>query len=364
MVIQEVLGVFGSANCMEYARRSFQAEKASKVGRGTFIRNLQRALRDAEVTLDKPQNAAEVVAKVVDISERCVRRNDNQGDAKPILVVALPLIGHRQERGRLVVKPAPPIVPSEEDGSVFPVPGAVVAALTRADGIDNRSDPGRPAGVVASGMIGVLPGRNYPTHVRKLAVSNVRQDVGGRKVDVIFPFRARALRVIEAGDTNVPNPIRCGPDGASEGSVVLPGAVVAVKQRGHGGMRETRLAQRIVDQVEFIGRGLRRNQLIARVQTSKASQATRVLGDECSIEIVSFRGRGGSRENELMGRCAGALVGLEHEIRPAVLLRHRDVGRDFGSLNELKLRIGWTVGRRMTARLVCAIHLALIGGCV
>jgi hypothetical protein len=46
-----------------------------------------------------------------------------------VLVVTLPLIRPRQERGRLVVKPAPPIVPSEEDGSVFPVPGAVVAAL-------------------------------------------------------------------------------------------------------------------------------------------------------------------------------------------------------------------------------------------
>jgi hypothetical protein len=29
-----------------------------------------------------------------------VRRNDNQGDAKPVLIVALPLIWHRQERGR------------------------------------------------------------------------------------------------------------------------------------------------------------------------------------------------------------------------------------------------------------------------
>jgi hypothetical protein len=108
MVIQEVPGTFASANCMEYARRSFQVEKASEVVRGTFIGNLQRALRDAEVTLDKPQNAAEVVATVVDISDRCVRRNDNQGDAKPVLIVALPLIRHRQERGRLVVKPAPP----------------------------------------------------------------------------------------------------------------------------------------------------------------------------------------------------------------------------------------------------------------
>jgi hypothetical protein len=46
MVIQEVLGVFGSANRMEHARRSSQAEKVSEVVRGTFIRNLQRALRD------------------------------------------------------------------------------------------------------------------------------------------------------------------------------------------------------------------------------------------------------------------------------------------------------------------------------
>jgi 16S rRNA C1402 N4-methylase RsmH len=107
MVIQEVLRVFGSANRMEPARRSFQAVKVGEVVRGTFIRNLQRALRDAEVMLDKPQNAAEVVAIVVDISDRCVRRNDNQGDAKPVLVVALPLIRHRQERGRLVVDKPP-----------------------------------------------------------------------------------------------------------------------------------------------------------------------------------------------------------------------------------------------------------------
>ena len=73
MVMQEVLGVFGSANRMEHARRSSQAEKVSEVVRGTFIRNLQRALRDAEVMLDKPQNAAEVVAIVADKSERCVR---------------------------------------------------------------------------------------------------------------------------------------------------------------------------------------------------------------------------------------------------------------------------------------------------
>ncbi len=34
---------------MEHARRSFQLEKANEVVRGTFIRNLQRALPDAKV---------------------------------------------------------------------------------------------------------------------------------------------------------------------------------------------------------------------------------------------------------------------------------------------------------------------------
>ena len=100
LVIQEKACPHGSSNFLERTRLHAEVEEALQVAVGARIGEAERALTYVEHALDELQNAAEVVAIVVDISGRCVRRNDNQGDAKPVLIVALPLIWHRQERGR------------------------------------------------------------------------------------------------------------------------------------------------------------------------------------------------------------------------------------------------------------------------
>ena len=57
-----------------------------------------------------------------------------------------------------------------------------------------------------------------------------------------------------------------------------------------------------------------------------------------------------------MGRRAGALIGLKHEIGPAVLLRHSDVGSNIRRVDILKRTFA---GAAIAA--IESVHFALIG---
>src|SRR5262249_52365390 len=59
-----------------------------------------------------------------------------------------------------------------------------------------------------------------------------------------------------------------------------------------------------------------------RIQSSETAGVrtfgAEVLRNKYRVGIVRSRGRGSTAENELVGRIAGSLVGLEHLIGPAV----------------------------------------------
>src|SRR5271157_169718 len=84
-----------------------------------------------------------------------------------------------------VIIPASPIVPSDDDGGVRPI-------LAIANGIDNRGYPGGSAAVVALGVIGLGAVGDHPTHLRKLAVGDVHQDLRLRNDHIVGPIRAGA----------------------------------------------------------------------------------------------------------------------------------------------------------------------------
>ena len=101
LVIDEELGALGSTDHVEGARRLLQVEKAREIVGRTCIRKVERTFLYAEIVLYESQNAAEVEAIVVHVTDRGVGGNDYQRSAKPVLVVALTLIRHRQKGRRL-----------------------------------------------------------------------------------------------------------------------------------------------------------------------------------------------------------------------------------------------------------------------
>src|ERR1019366_3020167 len=75
-----------------------------------------------------------------------------------------------------------------------------------------------------------------------------------------------------------------------------------------------------------------RNQIINRASKSQASRPitgdqgiVEVFRDKSGLGIISRCGRGCAPKNELMGRIAWTLIGLEHVVCPAILLRKRQI---------------------------------------
>jgi hypothetical protein len=96
LVIHEKLLAERSSDHVECTRRHVQVEKAGEIVGGALVGEIKRTLRDAEVLLDKPENAPEVVAKVVNVSLRSVSRDYHQRYAEAVLVIALALLRDRQ----------------------------------------------------------------------------------------------------------------------------------------------------------------------------------------------------------------------------------------------------------------------------
>ena len=86
-----------------------------------------------------------------------------------------------------MVVPSPPIVPCDDDGGVRPI-------LAIADRISNRCYPRGPTAVAGCVVIGTGAGRNNPTHLRELAVSDVHQNLRLRDNHIIGPIRAGASK--------------------------------------------------------------------------------------------------------------------------------------------------------------------------
>src|SRR6266481_2776851 len=70
LIIQEKLLPKRGADSLEYARRLLQVEEACEVVCGALVGEVKRTLRDAEILLDKPQDATKVIVKVVNVSLR------------------------------------------------------------------------------------------------------------------------------------------------------------------------------------------------------------------------------------------------------------------------------------------------------
>src|SRR5580658_8086976 len=121
LVIQKEFLPQRSADGTECARRLSQVEKIPEIGGGALVRKSKRTLRDAEVLLDKPENASEVVAFVVNIAHRRVGRDHHQRYAKAVLIIALTIRRHGQESWRLVIVPTSPVVPCNKDRRVLPI---------------------------------------------------------------------------------------------------------------------------------------------------------------------------------------------------------------------------------------------------
>src|SRR5262249_27315123 len=173
----------------EGTRRHFNVEEGAEIACRSSIGKIERAFLNSEVELNKPQNAAEIVADIADKARGRISGDDKQRDAKAILVVALVT---RQNRRRLVVVPAAPIIPCDEYGSIVPVTHSV-AVIIVPDGIDNGCDPRRPASVAPTRVIRILGRGNDPADGTKLAVGDILQDIGRPKVDIVVPLRSRAV---------------------------------------------------------------------------------------------------------------------------------------------------------------------------
>src|SRR4029077_8158345 len=96
-------------------------KKACKIGGSALVRKIKRTLLDAKVLLDEPEDAAEVIPKVVNVSLRSVGRDYQQRYPEAVLIVALALLRHRQQSRGLVIIPTSPVVPGNNDCRVLPI---------------------------------------------------------------------------------------------------------------------------------------------------------------------------------------------------------------------------------------------------
>jgi len=91
LVVYEETGVLRRCDGLECARHLRKLEEAAQIRRRARIGEIQASDRQAEVVLDEPQDTAEIVADVADISLRRVSGNHHQRHPEAVLVIALGL---------------------------------------------------------------------------------------------------------------------------------------------------------------------------------------------------------------------------------------------------------------------------------
>src|SRR5262245_31074180 len=133
--------------------------------------------------LDETQNAAEVMPEIADITYWRVGGDHNQRNTESILVVALE---QRSNRWRLVIVPAAPVIPSDNDSGVVPINFPVRTRWVVANGIDNGCHPIRSTDVVGtSGVIGILAGWDNPADRPEITTPDVGQHIRRPEVDMV-----------------------------------------------------------------------------------------------------------------------------------------------------------------------------------
>src|SRR5690349_12884076 len=79
-VIEEKLFVFRNSNRLENAWGPSEIKEATEIVLRTSVCKSERAFVDAEIVFDKPQDAAKVVAGIIDVALGCVRRHKKKRD--------------------------------------------------------------------------------------------------------------------------------------------------------------------------------------------------------------------------------------------------------------------------------------------
>src|SRR5580704_3567863 len=210
-------------------------EKQSQVGSGASIGKTELAFGDAKIMLNEAQNRTKIMPVIVHVA--CIRigGDDNQWNTESVLIVALHTV---QDRRLLVIVPASPVIPSDDDRGVLPIGERLslhgVGAGAVADGVDNGSHPGGSAAIVAAGVVGVRRRRSDPSQIVEIAISKIGQYL--RKIisdDVASP----AGTLSPARHTDVVNRVRSSPNGAHACGIVHP----VGNEVGHGLVFKTRV---------------------------------------------------------------------------------------------------------------------------
>lgn len=142
--MDEELRSFRRTDGEEGPRRPAEIVESAEICGGARIRKIQRAFSDAEVVLDESQDATEIVALIIDVRRRGVRGNEDERNAKAVLVVALRLW---QNGWRLVIVPTTPVIPQDKDGSVIPISLSIRTLRIIAQRVHDRCHPSWTASV-------------------------------------------------------------------------------------------------------------------------------------------------------------------------------------------------------------------------
>src|SRR6202021_1443364 len=98
------------------------SEEIAQVCARAGISHPHRSFRDSVNPLNCAQDAAEVIVAVIDVSLRSVGRNDDQRHPETNLIIGLAIArGAWQSRNlerRLIIRPASPIVPRNDNGGI------------------------------------------------------------------------------------------------------------------------------------------------------------------------------------------------------------------------------------------------------
>src|SRR5262245_52400401 len=133
--------------------------------------------------LDETQNAAEVMPEIADKTWWRVGGDHNQRNTESILVVALE---QRPNSWRLMIVPAAPVIPSDNESGVVPINFTVRTGWLVANGINNGCHPIRSTGVVGtSSVIGILAGRDNPADRSEITTSDVGQHIRRPEVHMV-----------------------------------------------------------------------------------------------------------------------------------------------------------------------------------